>query len=162
MIVRAFPSCAALVTLVAVWWQPQAMAQDTQVYVLPPDPENGYHGISWDYSGSFLLDLFRSDSIGQDDLIRMSTYPTVSGIRYCSPSHRAGIRLGDEIVGVDGRNGKMAPLFGRGVNPPGTTHTLVVRRDDTTVEISFTRIERPEETAEPAGDRSPAECPDVS
>ena len=161
--VRRFLSCASLVIVAAVGWQPQAMAQDRrQVRVRPPNPDGGYLGMAWDYAGSFSLDLVRRGDDGSEDgLIRMSSYPTVSGIRYCSPAHRAGIRLGDEIVGVDGRDGKMSPLFGRGVNPPGTAHRLVIRRDDETIETELTRIRRPQETAEPAGDRSPRECPDA-
>lgn len=159
--VSPYLSCASLVIVAAVGWQPQAMAQDRQVRVRPGNPDSGYHGMAWDYSGSISLDMVRSNSGSEDGLIRMSSYPKVSGVGYCSPAHRAGIRLGDEIVGVDGRDGRMAPLFGRRVNPPGTVHRFMIRRDDETIEIALTRIERPEKTAEPAGDRGPGECPDA-
>ena len=113
--------------------------------------------MAWEYAGPFSIDLLSRNE--EDDLLQMSSYPTVSGVRYCSPVHRAGIKLGDEIVGVDGRDGRLAPLFGRDVNPPGTTHRLMLKRDGEMVEVAFTRIERPEKTGELAGDRSTEECP---
>ncbi len=156
--VARFSICASLLIIVtALVAQPRVFAQDgRQVRVKPPNPDEGYHGMAWDYVGPFSIGFLRGN---EGELLQMSSYPTVSGVRYCSPAHRAGIKLGDEIVGVDGRDGKLAPLFGRGVNPPGTAHRLTLRRDGETIEVVITRIGRPEKTAESAGDRSPERCP---
>ncbi len=62
-------------------------------------------------------------------------YPKVAALVEGSPAARAGIRAGDVIVSVNGRDGRRSPLF-RDVQP-GSRVVMRVRRGDEEREIRY-------------------------
>lgn len=76
-------------------------------------------------------------TLGPDGRARMDTYPVVREVAADSLAARAGLRAGDVIVSVNGRDGKSPPLF-NGIRP-GQEVVLRVRRDDEEREITFVR-----------------------
>jgi C-terminal processing protease CtpA/Prc len=82
-------------------------------------------GYGWD--GGF--------TVGPDGKARLATYPRVQRVIAGSPAEAAGLRVGDELVVVDGRDGKQPPLFDHA--RAGTRVLLRIRRGDEEREISF-------------------------
>ena len=72
---------------------------------------------------------------GADGTIRVPSYPHVLDVVPSSPAAQAGLRAGDQIVAVNGRDGMHPPLF-EDVRV-GTRVVLRVRRDDEEREITF-------------------------
>lgn len=71
--------------------------------------------------------------------MRWADYPVVSHVFSGSPAQAAGLRAGDAILRVNGRDGtEMTAYHNRHV---GKTYTLVVQRGLREVEITFTLVE---------------------
>lgn len=80
-------------------------------------------------------------SPGPDGRARVSTYPRVVDVVPSSPAAQAGLRAGDTIVSVNGRDGMSPPLF-ENVRA-GTRVVIRIRRSDEEREISFVPREPP-------------------
>ena len=93
-----------------------------------------------------LAELAENDSTPR----RSASYPVVIGVAKCSPAVAAGLRVGDVIEKVDGRDARLLPLFGEAVNGPGAVHQLVVRRDDKLLETTMTRTKQLGEHEKPS------------
>lgn len=126
-------------------------AEEAQAQALPPSsPDVGYHGLSWSM-GAFALALALAELAENDSTPRRSaSYPVVTGVAECSPAAAAGLRVGDVIEKVDGRDARLPPLFGEAVNGPGAVHQLVVRRDDKLLETTMTRTKQLGEHEKPS------------
>jgi S1-C subfamily serine protease len=74
--------------------------------------------------------------ISPDGTVRFADYPVVTAVADSSEAQKAGIRVGDVILQVNGRDGREAALF-RNRNP-GTQYRLTVRRGTQPLELSFT------------------------
>ena len=72
---------------------------------------------------------------GQDGAMRKRNHPRVTDVIAASVSGRAGLRVGDVVVAVNGRDSRRMPMFD-GVRP-GDTIVLRVRRGDEEREISY-------------------------
>lgn len=71
--------------------------------------------------------------------MRWADYPTVRHVFSNSPAQAAGLRVGDAILRVNGRDGtEMTAYHGSRV---GQTYTFVVQRGLQEVEITFTLVE---------------------
>ncbi len=84
-------------------------------------------GFSWGSEGG----IYRSAS-GQ---WVAREYPKVAKVKPASAAARAGVREGDVIVFVDGRDSRQLPVF-RGLRP-GSTIVLRIRRGDDEREIKY-------------------------
>lgn len=86
--------------------------------------------------------------------MRWEDYPVVSHVFSGSPAQAAGLRAGDAILRVNGRDGtEMTAYHNRHV---GKAYTLVVQRGMQEVEITFTLVEPTWPASEwtpPAGSR---------
>lgn len=71
------------------------------------------------------------------------THPFVHTVVPGSNAARAGIRVGDVILSVNGRDTRQPPLFL--VREPGTRYVLRVRRDAEELELTFVYPEPPAE-----------------
>ena len=101
--------------------------------------------------GAFALALALAELAENDSTPRRSaSYPVVIGVAKCSPAVAAGLRVGDVIEKVDGRDARLLPLFGEAVNGPGAVHQLVVRRDDKLLETTMTRTKQLGEHEKPS------------
>jgi S1-C subfamily serine protease len=74
-------------------------------------------------------------AVGPDGKPRLASYPRVRRVIAGSPAEAAGLRVGDQVVNVDGRDGKEPPLFEHA--RVGTRVVLRIRRGDEEREISF-------------------------
>ena len=132
-----------MVAMLPAWGARDAQAQES----VSPSPGVGYHGLSWSIEVFALaLVLAENDSTPR----RSASYPVVIGVAKCSPAVAAGLRVGDVIEKVDGRDARLLPLFGEAVNGPGAVHQLVVRRDDKLLETTMTRTKQLGEHEKPS------------
>lgn len=128
-----------LLVLLLAAWSPAARAQttvpatDVARSVGPPAPApdpGGPRGarLGFVYSGR-----------PADEHMRWADYPVVRHVFSGSPAQAAGLRVGDAIVRVNGRDGtEMTAYHGSRV---GQTYTFVVQRGMEEVEITFTLVE---------------------
>lgn len=72
---------------------------------------------------------------------QLNSYPVVVVVKTCSPAEAAGFEVGDELVRVDGRDGRLLPLFAGGPYGPGTLHRVTVRRGERLLELKLTLAE---------------------
>jgi C-terminal processing protease CtpA/Prc len=79
------------------------------------------------FTGTFTRDV--------DGKVHVTSYPHVTEVVPSSPAARAGLRTGDQIIAVNGRDGMNTPLF-QDVRV-GTRVVLRIRRDDEEREITF-------------------------
>jgi S1-C subfamily serine protease len=70
---------------------------------------------------------------------RWADYPIVVHVFAGSPAEAAGVRVGDRVLRVNGRDGTAFGGYRGG--GPGATYTLVVQRGFREVEISFVLVE---------------------
>jgi S1-C subfamily serine protease len=77
-----------------------------------------------------------SPVISESGEVRFADFPVVNGVIDGSAPARAGIRVGDVIVEVNGQDGRKAGLFRD--RRPGTRYTLRVRRGSAQEEIAWT------------------------
>lgn len=109
----------------------------------PPRPSQGWSGLGW-VNGPRVA---RADDSQPKQL---KSYPVVFVIRGCSPAELAGFEFGDELVSVDGRDGRLLPLFPGGPSAPGTVHEVTVRRGERLLELTLTLAEPPAEDEDPS------------
>ncbi|MDQ3523336.1 MAG: PDZ domain-containing protein [Gemmatimonadota bacterium] len=74
-------------------------------------------------------------SLGPEGSTYLPTYPTVKTLEPDSPAQQAGLRIGDVILSVNGRNGRDSSLFGD--LRPNTNVVLRIWREEEEREISF-------------------------
>ncbi|HEX8903942.1 MAG TPA: PDZ domain-containing protein [Longimicrobiaceae bacterium] len=72
--------------------------------------------------------------------VRFADFPVVTGVIDGSAPTRAGIKVGDVILAVNGQDGRKAGLFRD--RRPGTRYTVRVRRGSEQQEVSWT-VEAP-------------------
>ena len=84
-------------------------------------------GFAYAWSGGF--------TVGRDGQMRKNSPPRVTQVVPGSASARAGIRVGDVIVSVNGRDSRAMPMFAD--LKPGDTVVLRIRRGDEEREISY-------------------------
>lgn len=75
-------------------------------------------------------------------------FPVVIRLVEGSPAAVAGIRIGDRIMAVNGRDGREDALFPQ--RAPGTRYTVRIRRDGEEREIEFTLAPPPTQPGTPA------------
>ena len=95
----------------------------------PGSPDRGYFGLGWEPGTVISYD---------EKPIRTYDYAVITNVHKCSPAEKAGFRVGDLLVVVDGRDGKILPLFND--RRPGNTHVATVRRGDEELELTVTEI----------------------
>jgi S1-C subfamily serine protease len=79
--------------------------------------------------------------LGADGQVRSADYPVVTEVTPGSEAQQAGLRAGDVILRVNGRDGHEAALFRK--RDPGTHYHVTVRRGTEEVEMDFTFAEHP-------------------
>ena len=124
---------ASLCAVLALSWPVTARAQvDLD---MPPADNVGYLGFGWARVAVLGPD---PDSPPQSG----GTYPVVDNVDKCSPAEKAGLRVGDELMVVDGRDaGRPGYIFGDSRGGPGTVHTFTVRRGAELIELTVTSTE---------------------
>ncbi|MDB4914802.1 MAG: hypothetical protein JWM95_2446 [Gemmatimonadetes bacterium] len=111
----------ALIPLAAV-----SHAVHAQQFIAPPDPEVdklGCIGFSYDLTLSHVTHTITSMVVSRVDSL--------------SPSVLAGLRSGDSVTTIDGKPIKETRGGNTWRTPPGTHHTLKIRRGDRDLEIAF-------------------------
>ena len=97
-----------------------------QTFVIPPSPDadkNGCTGFGY--------------SVTLSHLTRTASSMVVTQIDSLSPSAIAGLRSGDSVVAI---NGSLIADKSIGIHwrtPPGTTHTLKIRRGGRDIQVVF-------------------------
>lgn len=109
----------------------------------PPSPTQGWSGLGW-------INGPRAVRTDDSQPRQLESYPTVFVVRECSPAESAGFEFGDELVSVDGRDGRLLPLFPDSPHPPGTVHQVTVRRDEKLLELMLTLAEPLAEEEDPS------------
>lgn len=106
----------------------------------------GELGMSWGVEGPFEPPPSGSDEEGLDPRVR----PTVLRVTPCSPAHEAGLRPGDLLVRVNGRDVREGPPFPK--SEPGTRYRIEYRRDgrsrETILVVGPRRADPPEPVSE--------------
>lgn len=122
---------ASLCAVLALSWPVVAKAQVT--LVKPANESLGFLGFGW--RGVAVL--------GPDsDSPIQSRYPAVTSVNKCSPAEKAGLRVGDELMIVDGRDTRQpGSIFGDSNTEAGAVHTFTVRRGEELIELTMTRTE---------------------
>lgn len=99
-----------------------------QIEVSTPGPSATPIEFTYGWDGRF--------ATGPDGALRVTAYPTVKAVAPESPAARAGLRVGDEIISVNGRDGRSPPLF-EGVRRGGVRVVLRVRRAEEERDVVF-------------------------
>lgn len=95
-------------------------------------PSAGFHGMT--YGGQFVM---------ENGTLRLAGPPRVQEVICGSPAHRAGVRTGDLIISVNGRDpGQSGALA---AHRAGLRFDLRVRRGSTVHSFSFVSVARPAE-----------------
>lgn len=105
-------------------------------------PPRGWIGVSWRLDPNYILRAGEART-------RAAGFPTVSRVEEGSPAATAGLRVGDAIVSLNGRDSRDGPLFTR--IDPGTRYVIRIRRGDEEREVTLT-VARPEDM--PAAQRA--------
>lgn len=124
---------ASLCAVLALSWPVAARAQAN--LDLPPADNVGYLGFGWALTAVLGPD---PDSPPQSGM-----YPVVDNVDKCSPAEKAGLRVGDELMVVDGRDAR-GPGYIFEDSPtrePGAMHAFTVRRGDELIELTITSTE---------------------
>jgi S1-C subfamily serine protease len=108
------------------------LVQEREAGVYEGVPTAGYHGIN--YRGNFRLEEGRPVLVGHVEVVRV-----LCG----SPAHAAGIRAGDLIVAVNGRDpGEPLVLV---ASRPGLQFDLRIKRGEAIRNFSIVSVARPPE-----------------
>lgn len=99
-----------------------------------PEPR-GYVGISIDGQATL-----------RGDQIKESTHPTVAEVRRGSPAEKAGLRTGDIILEINGRDARERGSF---LLRPQVTYTLRIRRGSEERELTLVPTAPPSDAARP-------------
>ena len=110
---------------------------------VPPHRSQGWSGLGW-MNGPKVA---RSDDARPTQL---KSYPVVVVVKACSPAEAAGFEVEDELVSVDGRDGRLLPLFPGGPHMAGTVHRVTVRRGERLLELTLTLAEPLAEDEDPS------------
>jgi S1-C subfamily serine protease len=102
-----------------------------QVYSRPPSRISTL-GFSYGWDGNI--------TIGPDGRPHVGSYPTVKTVTAGSPAERAGLRPGDVVISLNGRDGREPP-FPR--VDAGSTVVLRIRRGDDERELSYVARSEP-------------------
>ena len=105
-----------------------------QVVTVPALPKKGYIGMSYGVAGGLIPE---TDSTAA----RAVTYPVVSGVEECSPIALAGVKVGDVLTAVNGRDARILPLFGKHGTASGRVHVLTVQRGEESLQVTLTVAE---------------------
>ena len=116
---------AALCAVLVLPGRPAA-AQEA-VTAAPTAARGANVGFAYAWSGGI--------TVGPDGRMRKKHPPRVTQVVPGSVGARAGIRVGDIIVSVNGRDSRAMPMFGN--LKPGETVVLRIRRGDEEREISY-------------------------
>jgi len=121
-----------------------------------------YTGLVYEYQSPFVVAVGDTNSLGGWPLSERP-YPKVVGVHPCSPAHIAGVEPGDVIRGIDGRDGRTIPLFGRDAKV-GTTHVLALRRDEEALSVEMKTVRWPDDIPDavfdsPIGPTTEWDCP---
>ena len=120
----------------------QPMSAKSQV-VVPPKPGSGFMGFSWDPSPGQPLRL----ELGIAGLPPLSQrpFPMITRVFQCSPADSVGIRPGDVMLRINGRDAReVPPPFNK--SRPGVWQEIDLRRGEDTVTV---RLQEAERTGEP-------------
>jgi C-terminal processing protease CtpA/Prc len=114
-------------------------AAGAQTFILPPDPDAARHGCTgFGYRGGFSA------------VTRTPTAMVITDIDSTAPAALAGLRSGDSVVTINGKPITDGGIGAHWSTPPGTSHTLVVRRAGATHEITFRSGQRGPVDPDPA------------
>lgn len=115
-----------------------------------PTRGNLYTGLVYEYQSPFVVTVGDTNSLGGWPLSDRP-YPKVVGVHPCSPAHIAGVEPGDVIRGIDGRDGRQIPLFGRDAKV-GTAHELALHRGEEDLSVEMRTTGWPDEIPDPVFD----------
>lgn len=104
----------------------EAAAQET-VTSAPTGRSGANLGFGYSVSGGL--------ETGPNGEMRMKSHPRVNQVVPNSTSARAGLRVGDVILSVNGRDSRIVPPFGG--FKPGDTIVLRIRRGDEEREVTY-------------------------
>lgn len=139
----------SVLSIVAAMWL-STSAVDAQTYSSPVDPGQGCRGFSFSMSGG-------GAAVGGG----LNDFPLVTGVPAGSPAEKAGFRVGDKLVSVNGHNMiSTAMEIAGGTTPPnlwrfpaGTVIPVVLLRNDTQLALRLTLGKR--DDAPPQGGTPP-------
>lgn len=128
------PGLRSLLLLIAALAAPTALSAQQTISIRSDMPPRGWIGVSWRLDPNHIIR-------GGEPRARPAGFPTVSRVEQGSPAATAGLRVGDAIVSLNGRDSRDGPLFTR--VDPGTRYVIRVRRGDEEREVTLT-VARPE------------------
>lgn len=114
----------------------EAMRQQNEVHVYGDEPK-GWLGVN------LSMDAQINTEPGGREVWKFLSYPIVEAVEPRSPAERAGVKAGDRLLALNGRNVKEGVEF-RALLRPGNRLPMRVRRDDDTKELFIIVERRPE------------------
>lgn len=105
----------------------------------PGSPDRGYLGLAYEPGPVVSYD---------EKPIRAYDYAVITNVYECSPAAKAGFRVGDLLVVVNGRDGKILPIFER--SRPGLAHVVTVRRGEEELKLTVTETEKLQDGERPS------------
>ena len=97
----------------------------------PGSPDRGWLGLAYEPGIVISYD---------EKPIKTYDYAVITNVYECSPAAKAGFHVGDLLVVVNGRDGKILPLFDK--RGPGVVHVVTVRRGKEEIELTVTETEK--------------------
>lgn len=104
-----------------------------------PEPWEPFRGVAYDPYPGGLQDLFDQDGKLVYPPVSERPYPTIILVRPCSPGDEAGLRAGDTMLEINGRDAREFPKPWR-ESRVGAVQEITVRRGEEVIETSLTEI----------------------
>ena len=132
---RVYGLAGALILAVPAFASGQVAASDPA----RPEPWEPFRGVAYDPYPGGLQDLFDQDGHLTLPPVPERPYPVIVLVRPCSPGHHAGLRAGDVIVEINGRDARASPTPWR-ESRVGVVQEVTVRRESEVIATSLTEI----------------------
>ena len=104
-----------------------------------PEPWEPFRGVAYDPYPGGLQDLIGRDGKISFPPVSERPYPVIVLIRPCSPGDEAGLRDGDVMLEINGRDAREMPKPWR-ESRVGAAQEITVRRGEEVIETSLTEI----------------------
>ena len=119
----------------------QPMSAKGQI-VVPAKPGSGFMGFSWDPSPGQPIRV--ADGVAGLPPLERRPFPRITRVFPCSPADSAGIRRGDVMLQINGRDARQVPPpFNK--SRPGVWQEIALQRGDDTITVRLREIKRPVE-----------------